>query len=452
VAALAIPVVTRVLGPADYGRVALAITIQLLLGTLASLGLPPAILRFFYDRDRDHDGEQTARALISSTLLVTLGVISATLLTGLAWLPAVSSAERTTVVLGVLLALPMSVLGACMALLRAQERPYAYMAVVMTSSVGAQVLGLIGLLITPDPSSYLVGCLIAVTVAAVAGLWLTGTLVFRPADRSTLRAALAYGLPTVPHSLAAFVLAFGDRVVIALIDGAAAVGRYQVAFVVGFLGVTLLQAFQTAWIPVTFAANEDARWASLADVAAVVARLAAFVSAGIALLAEPIFSVLVPSSYDPHLMGDVAALAALSTVLWATYLSRAQVLLWTKQTRALSWITPTAALLNIVLVAVLLPVAGLRGAALATVAAVIVQAYLTDRAARPAARVPWRRRAEIVAYVLGAIPAAVALVLPSAGWATAVRISLAAAIACAFAGTLAGELKIRPRRPDAVHA
>jgi hypothetical protein len=58
----------------------------------------------------------------------------------------------------------------------------------------------------------------------------------------------------------------------------------------------------------------------------------------------------------------------------------------------------------------------------------------------------------MVAYVLGGIPAAVALVLPSAGWATAVRISLAAAIACAFAGTLAGELKIRPRRPDAVHA
>ena len=63
-AALAIPIATRLLDPSDYGTVTLATTLQLMLATVVPLGLPEAILRFYYD---EHHGETGARALIASS-------------------------------------------------------------------------------------------------------------------------------------------------------------------------------------------------------------------------------------------------------------------------------------------------------------------------------------------------------------------------------------------------
>jgi O-antigen/teichoic acid export membrane protein len=146
----------------------------------------------------------------------------------------------------------------------------------------------------------------------------------------------------------------------------------------------------------------------------------------------------------------VASLAAMSTVLWATYLSRTQVLLWAKKTKPLSWITPTAAALNIVAVALLLRPLGLRGAALATVIAVIVQAYLTNRAARRLVTVPWRQRSEFFAYVLGGATAGLALLLPASAWATALRLGIAAVGCGAFGATIAAALRSGHESPDAL--
>src|SRR5262249_16034499 len=61
-AALAIPVITRLLGSAEFGVVALAMAIQLMLTGLATLGLPAAVLRLFFDHQESADGAATARS------------------------------------------------------------------------------------------------------------------------------------------------------------------------------------------------------------------------------------------------------------------------------------------------------------------------------------------------------------------------------------------------------
>src|SRR5215216_1473255 len=70
-AALVVPVLAHRLSPAQYGVVALALTIQLLLSTVVGGGLSVAVTRTFYDEGPD-GGAGASRRLIVSTVLVAL--------------------------------------------------------------------------------------------------------------------------------------------------------------------------------------------------------------------------------------------------------------------------------------------------------------------------------------------------------------------------------------------
>jgi len=448
-AALAIPVVTRLLDPAEYGTVALALTIQLFVTTLSALGVPAALTRVYFETEGD--GKGTARGLVLSTGLVALGGTVLGLLTALAWAPLLVPGEAGAVMLGVAIALPGALITASLALLRVQERPLSFITVSLVSNFGAQLLGIACLLlVTRTPAAYLAGYGAAMAVAALGATFLTGAIRAAPAPRRALREAIGYGLPTVPHTLSVFILALGDRIVIQLISGLNAVGKYQLSYAVGGLGMNFLSSLQNAWVPLTFGAEEHLRWRSLAETAALVTRLAALICGLIALLARPLLSIVAPSEYDPTFLAEITAVLALSSLPWATYLPRSQVLFWTKHTKPLAWITPSAAVLNLALVAVLLPPFGLVGAAAATVLAILYEAVVMDLAAGRVASVPWRWRAELAHYGAGAVFVALALALPATFAGDAVRVLLATLVGLGLLAVVVRE--VAPRRAAAAAA
>jgi O-antigen/teichoic acid export membrane protein len=446
-AALAIPIATRLLDPSDYGIVTLATTLQLLLGTLAALGLPDAILRFYYD---DRETAYGARELIASSMIVSLLVTIA--LAGLVVISSPPGDYRLALLFGVALGLPTAVLASVRSLLRAEERPAAFVGVSLVSTVGAQLLAVVGVIISPVPATYLIGVMTAMAIATVVGLAVTRSLWIRPAPWSRLRSALDYGLPTVPYAVSIFALGFADRFLIAAMKGAGAVGKYQVAFAFGFLGVVLVQSLQMAWVPITFASSDSERWGTLAEVSGTVGRLAAFCAGFLALAALPALRILVPGSYDSDLLAEVAAIASLATVGWATFMARTQVLLWEKRTRPLAWITPGTVVLNLALVAALLPPFGLQGAAAATVIAVIAQSVLTELATRGVAFVPWQHGSEFVAYGISVACVALALALPDDTLGIVIRLAAATLAGLGFLAALAAELRLsrRPGRDPAL--
>jgi O-antigen/teichoic acid export membrane protein len=441
---LAIPVVTRLLGSAQYGTIALALTTQLLLGAIAGGGLPQAILRLYFDHDEREDGTAMGRGLILSTAAVAFAVVVPLLLSATLWGPALDWGISQALLVGVVLALPAALTGACMALLRAQERPSAYIAVTLSFSLGAQVLGIIGLLLQPEAWTYLVGVVIANLAGSVVGLRLTGALSAQPASWPVLRSALDYGLPTIPNSVSLFILMAGDRFVIQVMSGLSAVGKYQIAYGLGSLGGVMLTSLQNAWLPITFGHSGEDRWTSLADTSAMITRLAALVSGFLALIAAPVMPIIVPADYSPHLLAEVAAIVALSSLPLAAFISQSQVLLWGKHTRPLASITPVSAALNLALVVILIPPFGLRGAAAATVLALIAQTLMAGQAAHRVARVPWRRGADFTSYATAAALVALALALPHDLLGNAIRLVAAALVAVAFIARVVAELRAKP--------
>ena len=361
--------------------------------------------------------------------MATLGA-TVLLATAPLWGELLVDGEVAALMIGVMIAVPAAIGGAGASLLLVEERPLAYVTVVLMGSLGAQTLGILAIIVAgPEATSYLVGYLLAAVMAALLGLLLSGSIRVRPASRALLRRALSIGLPTVPHSLAIFVLALGDRVVIQVVSGSSAVGRYQVAYALGALGVALLSALQNAWVPITFSASDEERWEALAKMTAIVVRLGILAAVGITVVAPIALDVLAPASYDPNDLVTVTALVAAGAVPWAFYLPMSQVLFWQRRTRPLAWITPLSAIFNLALVALLVPPLGLAGAGLSTLLALMLQAFLCRRAAARAVTVPWAFRRLIGPVAAGALAIAMFAVLPAEAPWTVVRLGAAVGIA-----------------------
>ena len=425
-ALLIAPLLTRVLAPEAYGAVSTFQVVLQLLAMVVALGLPAAVLRQFYE-----DGDDAARRL------ATAGIASALALTALAtataplWLGLTTEDDLgPALLLAVLGAAPTGALLCSQPLLQARKRPGRYVAVSTIISPGAQVAGTIGAIAADgSPTGYFAGALAAYVLALAVNVALARPLTWPPPSSRALGHALRIGLPTVPHSLSLYLLAFGDRFVVASIDGLDAAGRYQVAYLVGALGITILLALNQAWAPIVLGEPSPGRWTVLRETTAELHGLVALVVAGLALGAPIALRILAPSTYEVADLTTVSVTVAIAAVPYVTYLSAVHVLFSTGRTRSLAWITPAIAALNLGANAAVVPLAGLWGAAAVTLVSYALQAVLVRRAAGAVAEVAWDRGAHARAWAVALGVGALGAALPADGPALVARTAAAVVLA-----------------------
>ena len=425
VAVLVLPAVTRLLPPGDYGVVAVAIVVQLALALIGAVGLPETLPRTFF-----RIGAERARALFSLTVVTSAAVALVAEVTGPFWSQGLLGLEYGAPMrLAVWSAVPLAVVMAAQAVLRAADRAIAFVVSAVLVTAGAQGLGLAFLSVADaTPTTYLAGVALGITVAAIFAAAVTRPTARGLADRTFLGSSLRVSLPTVVHGLAVYLIWAGDRAVLNRLEGSAAVGRYHVAYLVGGLAILFISAIYSAWGPIVFRAPEEHRWAALADTTAAISRVAAAGAALTAIGAPLALVVLAPARYEPLDLAVVSALIALAAVPFVTYCSHLHILLWHGRTFVLAWVTPLVALVNVGANLALVPVLGLVGAAVATVISYALQATLVGVAARRLGSVPWRVRAFIEASVVSGSAVAVAAVVPARGAWLGVRAAVAAAL------------------------
>ncbi|MEI6415512.1 MAG: lipopolysaccharide biosynthesis protein [Pseudomonadota bacterium] len=193
-------------------------------------------------------------------------------------------------------------------------------------------------------------------------------------SRDKLRELIHYAAPLTLAYLMSLVVANGDRFLIAWLMDQGAVGQYAVAYGLADRPLAILFNWVgMATTPLLFAAMQrqgiDGAIRVMEDTVRTLILFALPVAAGLAAVAEPLAAVLVGTEFQ----AEVARLLpwlAFSSVLhgfMVHYLAHA--FLAAQQTITLLWTFLAAAALNIVLNLLLIPPFGLRGAALATVAA-----------------------------------------------------------------------------------
>jgi O-antigen/teichoic acid export membrane protein len=441
---LVLPVATRLLSPADFGTVAVALVVLQFLGLAATWGIPSVVMLEYLRRDRE-DGPQRARRLVGTTLVLAAVLAGVVDLTGPLWSRAFASiGYGTELRLAVWGAVPLAVVASAQSILRSARRPVAFVAVAGLSTLGAQALGA-GLVWHTDggATAYLVGMVVAATIGAVTALALVGPS--RPDwSRDLGRAAMRTGLPLVPHSLALFALLAADRVVIERILGLAAAGRYQVAYLVGAGVLSLVSAVNNAWSPIVLGAEDDRRWSILAGTTRDLERAVVLVVGLVAVLSPFALAVAAPSGYGVDALLPVTVIVASSALAYLWYLSGVHVVLFHRRTVVLAVVTPSVALIAVTANLRLLEPWGTTAAAVVTVGSYLLLALLVRMAANRMATVPWHRAASFQAAAAVVALAAVALLLPATGPWTLLRPAAVALLCVPALRLVVPRLLVRP--------
>jgi O-antigen/teichoic acid export membrane protein len=444
VAAAATPVITRVMGVPEFGRVAAANAVMQVLFILAGLGLRTAIQRWYAA-----DGPAATARLLGFTVVVSTVVTLLAHVTGPVWSPYLGFHDYGGPLrLSVFWAGISAVTNASLALLRSQDRLLAFSAVSLMQSALAEAASLVLVMVVGrTATTYVLGQLLMQITATVLALAFAPPRLPRRADRKLVSTALRYALPLVPAVLCTFVLATSDRLVVQSFLGETAVARYQIAYNVGAMPILLLGVLSNTWMPRIFALGvPEERAGVLAASRDALNRLVVPVVLGLCLGAPLLLRIWAPPEYGPDSLLLVTAVVVVTAIPYTIALSHTRTLLAEGSTVAIAVSNAVAAVVNLGLNLILVPRYGLIGAAAATLVAYLTLQALQAVSARAAVRPP-RRSAWLWAPLVGAGAAGLLVgALPTTPIWFAVRIVLATGC-LGWSGSILFRLS-RPRPAD----
>lgn len=380
---LTLPFYTRIFTPEEYGMWSFVVTAVGLLNSIMILGGDSAYARFFFEANTEEE-----KRLITSTWFGFLALWSACLVifclpfTNFFSVWSFGTGKHALLFALTLLASPLTLINSmCGQALRNrfQARLFTTMNVVSTllivgfSLIGAVVmkLGLIGLL---------GGTLFATLVILPVRLWTVRDLLRPIFSRRILRDLLGFGVPLVPSSLAYWVFAVSDRILLGKLSTLEQVGLYTVANQVTSILLFFHGALGQAWSPHAIRVYEE----QPEQASVFFGRVMTYILAGFGLLSVGVTTfaheILMVLSTLPFYAARLAiGPLALGFVAYATTQVTAVGISLKKKTHYFALFSWTAALLNVGLNVLLIPMWGMIAASWTTMAAYLflTMAYLS---------------------------------------------------------------------------
>lgn len=448
VAAIAVlPVVTRVLGAAEYGVVAVALSVVQVGLILFGLGLGAAVTRLVV---------LEAAGAAKGAALVVRGAAAAVVLGGLAlafgpsWGPVVLALPWSAgIAWAVVAAAAGSVVVLVQAHLRGTDHVGAYVALALVANLGGPVAGL-SLVIGADAGAggYALGLAAGQLAGAVVGLVVLLRQESPRSDPAVLVTGLRLGLPTLPHQLALYVAVGGLVVIATHLLGPAAGGRANIVLTLGVGGTVLIAAMNNAWAPVVYRASVADRPAVLTASTRQIGLLAALVGGAVALTGPWLLRVLAPADYRPEaLVGPLAAVTAV-TLLSVFYLASGHLVFAVGRTGGLALTTPLSVLAGLVTGAVAMAAWGLVGLAVGHLTTYVCLAVATTFLQRRVSPTPWWPPSMLPAVVVAAGATVGGALLPVTGLGAVFRLAALVLCLAGLAGVLFGAARPRPGTPS----
>jgi O-antigen/teichoic acid export membrane protein len=370
---LLIPVYTRRIAPSEYGVLELLSAFLAIAVMCVTLGLTSAINKV-YHRDCQADGERDAVlptalwATLPLMLLVGGGLMLgaqpiSVLLTG-------SAANAGVLRLAVASQLCAAAGGLVLGGLRAQERSGAYVAVCLVQLALALGLNLLFVLVWGlGVRGVLTGNLLANLVALMLSLGLaSGGPSFR-FDRRLVWPLFAFGLAIMPNMMAGWVMDVSDRYLLRVFRDLSEVAEYGVGYKFGMaVQVLVTWPFQLAWPALAFSiSREEGHERTYASVLTYLVLVVTVVMLGLLGASRSLIPLVVGPEY--HFASTVVPVIGLAYACNALQHCISPGIHIGGRTRQLSVIGMVAAVANLALGLLTIPVFGAMGAAWATVGA-----------------------------------------------------------------------------------
>lgn len=366
---LLLPLYTRYLPPSDFGLIALASAVSSVLLVLVTLGLHGSVTYLFFraktDAERRRDIGTVWTGLMVSALLLCLGMDLIGSRAAVLLFRDIPYDPYLRLAIGIAFFSAFSLVP--LSLAQVTERPLRYVAFSLAGALLTAIFVVWQIvLVRADATGYLLGMLLAGIVMAVPYTVMVVKSIRPCLHVPTLRFALIYSLPLVPHGVAGWLLELSDRVILERFVSLNQLGIYAFGYTLSS-AVYFVAAANNAWTPIMFRRvterGDDARY-TIAVFTTYYFVLVIWIGLGLALLADVVVALLAAKAYAtaaelmPWIIGGM--------IFHSLYLLPAGVLFLRRRTGPIALATISAGLLNVIANLVLVPVYGVIGAALAT--------------------------------------------------------------------------------------
>lgn len=413
-----VPIFTRSLAQQDYGAYVLLNAGAAVLAVLFELGVSSSVMRFYYDYD---DPRERARYLGSVWLFCVLATCAMALVLTLFGEPVLAPLFKGVsfwpyVVLTVWATFLSTANVIPWVLMRIHEQSTRFVILVVAQSAALLVAVLIYVVLLH------MGLL-----GAVLSIFTQGCLIFVFFSVYTLRNAslnvrwrylppsLAYGLPVLLLQAGWWVLDASDRFILRYFTSLDVVAVYSIGYAIGRILIMFSQAINQAWTPFFYATVKEGR----PDAKGIFSYTATYFTlaiSGLGLLVV-VFAreaVLFFGGHSYLAATTITPLVVLGTVAQGMFYVPSRGLFLQKQTRWFPMILLVGVVVNLGLNLLLIPIIGMIGAALATLAGYVATVAVTFVVSQRYYHVDYQawRMARII-IMLSVVAAAATLYQPS---------------------------------------
>lgn len=373
---LMLPVVTRLMpGTGYFGLSDLSNTVVSFAQALAIMGMYDAMFRMFFEREDDADYK---RRVCSTALFFVTGSSLAIAVCMLVLTDPVSrvffgSAQYSSLVVvsavSVFLGGNNSIVQAPT---RMQNKRMTFVIMNLVTAVLSYAISIPLLLF----GEYLLALPVAAALASFAALvvffilnrsWFS----FKSFDGKLLRTMLAIGLPLMPTFLFYWVFNSADRLMIVNMMGAGAAGIYAVAAKMGQISQLIYTGFAQGWQYFAFSTMKDDDQVQLTSRIYEYLGVVSFLATALLMVfIEPLFALMFPGDYSSGVIA--APYLFLAPLLLMLFQIAANQLLVVKRTWPITLILVSGAVSNVGLNLILIPLLGIEGAAIGTLAGYVL--------------------------------------------------------------------------------
>ncbi len=405
-----VPIYTRIFSPDEYGIIELITTVTALLTLFLIAGLETGIGRYYVDT-----GSSDHKRKIASTGIAYLMLTAVIVIAGLMMfsndlsLLLFHSGDYSTVLLVALACVPFIVLVSSFAnLLRFRLQPMrAVFLALGTLLLQTALIIIFVVIMNRGIVGIYIATLITQFVFALVGFFLTYDSYAPVFSWSRLKLILSFGLPYLLLSFCYFIMTNSDRYFLNYYQGLSAVGIYGIGYkVASVIGVAVM-GFQLAWGPFIYSTykDEDAK-RTFARVFDYVSVAACILLLGLSLFSRELMYVFTTAQYFEAYVVVPFISAGLIIYTLGGYFSIGVGI--AKKTIHVAWTGIVAALVNLSLNWLLIPLFGMIGAAVSAVFSFLLLAVLLMTISQKLYRVPYRFGVNGIMYLVTAVIIAVA--------------------------------------------
>lgn len=381
---LMLPLYTRVLSNAEYGKVDLIVQTCNILIPIASLGIVNAVIRFGLE---NIDNKKSIFSVGLATIL--LGSMSLFILK-----PVLQKIDFVSgyVFYIYFFVLASSLHSLCLNFIRSLEyvKLYAFDGVFRT--ISTVILNIVFLIIYQyGITGYLLAIILSDLISSIMLFFIAKLykfISFRNIDKSTFINMIKYSLPLIPATLSIWIINMSDRYILSYILGKEANGLYAIAYKVPTIIVIIVGIFMDAWQ--ISAVNEHSTQDASNFFTKVLNVYSSLVFCGASIIitfTKIIMDVLVSADfYSSWIYVPVLVLSTVFTC-FATFIS--SVYMIKKKSKQVLLTTVLGAIVNIVLNLTLIPIYGIQGAGIATLLSYIFMFVIRAVDTRRFIKITW---------------------------------------------------------------